>query len=101
MTFSLEQLAITDTETLEEVLKCLAENCSIKTQGTCEQKTLFEILVRAASNEDTIENTAKTLKNIPSGNDIRYHLNKIDDFVDLERKTNQALKSLSISHLLA
>jgi putative transposase len=93
LTISLEQLAITDTETLDEVLKCLAENFSINTQGACDQKTLFEILVRAASNGDTIENTAKTLKKIPSGNDIRYHLNKINDFEDLERQINQALKS--------
>lgn len=93
MTFSLEQLAITETETLEEVIKCLAENFSIKTQGACDQKTLFEILARAASNGDTIENTAKTLNKIPSGNDIRYHLNKINDFEDLERQINQALKS--------
>ena len=49
--------------------------------------------MRAASNRDTIENTAKTLNKIPSGNDIRYHLNKIDDFEDLERQINQALKS--------
>ena len=42
MTFSLEQLAITDTETLDEVLECLAENFSIETQGACDQKTLFE-----------------------------------------------------------
>lgn len=93
MTFPLEQLAITETETLDEVIECLAENFSIKTQGACDQKTLFEILVRAASNGDTIENTAKTLKKIPSGNDIRYHLNKINDFEDLERQINQALKS--------
>jgi hypothetical protein len=93
LTISLGQLAITETETLNEVLECLAENFSIKTQGACNQKTLFEILVRAASNGDTIENTAKTLKKIPSGNDIRYHLNKISDFEDLERQINQALKS--------
>lgn len=93
MTVSLEQLAITDTETLDEVLECLAESFSIKTQGACDQKTLFEILVRAASNGDTIENTTKTLKKIPSANDIRYHLNKIDNFEELEKQINQALKS--------
>lgn len=93
MTSSLEQLAITETETLDEVLECKPENFSIKTQGACAQKTLFEILVRAASNGDTIENTAKTLKKIPSVNDIRYHLSKIDNFEDLERQINQALKS--------
>jgi hypothetical protein len=93
LTFSLEQLGITETETLEEVIKCLAENLSIKTQGACDKKTLFEILVRSASHGDTIENTAKTLNKIPSRNDIRYHLNKIDDFEELEKQINQALKS--------
>jgi len=33
------------------------------------------------------------LKKIPSGNDIRYHLDKIDKFEDLEIQINQALKS--------
>lgn len=74
MSLSLEQLAITETETLDEVIECLAENFSIKTQGACDKKTLFEILVRAASNGDTIESTAKTLQKIPLANDIRYHL---------------------------
>ncbi|MFL9454180.1 hypothetical protein AB0758_24180 [Tolypothrix bouteillei VB521301_2] len=41
MTVSLEQLAITETETLDEVFECLTENFSIKTQGAYAQKTLF------------------------------------------------------------
>ncbi|MCM0592475.1 MAG: hypothetical protein HEQ19_26580 [Gloeotrichia echinulata CP02] len=64
MTLS-KQLALTDSETLEEVLICLSENISIKTQGACDQKTLFEILVGAASNADSIENTSKILNNSP------------------------------------
>jgi hypothetical protein len=39
-------------------------------------KNLFEILVRAASIGDSIENTNKILDPSPSGNDIRYHLDK-------------------------
>lgn len=93
MTFSSGEPTLTDSDTLKETLECLAENFSIQTQGACAQKTLFEILVRAASSADTIENTAKTLKKAPSGNDIRYHLNKIDNFEELEKQINQALKS--------
>jgi Transposase DDE domain len=93
LTFSLGEPVLTDSETLTETLECLAENLSIEAQGACDQKTLFEILVRAASSADSIENTAKTLKKAPSGNDIRYHLNKIDNFEELEKQINQALKS--------
>ena len=93
MTVSSEELALTDLETLDEVLECLVENFSIETQGVCDQKTLFEILIKAASSGDSIENTAKLLKNVPTANDIRYHLNKINKFEELEAQINQALKS--------
>jgi hypothetical protein len=92
MTLS-KQLALTDSETLEEVLICLTENISIETQGACDQKTLFEILVGAASNADSIENTSKILNNSPCGSDIRYHLDKINNFEQLETQINLALKS--------
>ncbi|MEH1870085.1 MAG: hypothetical protein V7K73_01280 [Nostoc sp.] len=69
------------------------ENFSIKTQGAYDQQSLFEILVKAASSGDSIENTAKILKNIPTANDIRYHLDKINNFELLESQINQALKS--------
>jgi putative transposase len=93
MTISSKQLVLTDSETLDEVLKCLAENFSIETQGAYDQQSLFEILVKAASSGDSIENTAKILKNIPTANDIRYHLDKINNFELLESQINQALKS--------
>ena len=66
---STEELVLTDSETLDEVIQCLVENFSIETQGACDQQTLFEILVKAASTGDSIENTAKLLKNIPTAND--------------------------------
>ncbi|XHR84627.1 MAG: hypothetical protein ACFKPT_10190 [Gloeotrichia echinulata GP01] len=44
----------------------MTENISIETQGACDQKTLFEILVGAASNADSIENTSKILNKKPS-----------------------------------
>jgi hypothetical protein len=88
-----EKLALTDQETLDEVLDCLTENFTIETQGAFNQKNLFEILVRAASIGDSIENTSKILNQSPSGNDIRYHLDKINNFEQLESQINQALKS--------
>jgi hypothetical protein len=90
---SSEELALTDSETLDEVIECLVENFSIETQGGCDQQTLFEILTHAASTGDSIENTAKLLKNVPTANDIRYHLNKINNFEELEAQINQSLKS--------
>jgi len=84
---------LTDQETLDEVLKCLMENFSIETQGACDQQTLFEILIKAASSRDSIDNTAKILKNVSTANNIRYHLNKINNFDELQFQVNQALKS--------
>ena len=70
-----EKAVLTDRDTLKEVVECLTENLSLKTQGDCEPNDLFNILVGAASKADTIENTASTLKNSFSPRKIRYHLN--------------------------
>lgn len=88
-----KQLALTDLETLDEVISCLTENFNIETQGATNQQNLFEILVRAASIGDSIENTSKVLNESPCGNDIRYHLDKINDFEKVEQQINSALKS--------
>lgn len=82
---------LTDNQTLKEVVNCLAENIPIKTQGNCEQKNIFEILIRAATQRDSIENTTKVLKNVPTSNDIRYHLDKYSDITSLEEDLNKAL----------
>lgn len=84
---------LTDNQTLKEVVNCLAENVPIKTQGNCEQQNIFEILIRAATQRDSIENTTKILKNVPSSNDIRYHLEKYSDIFALELDLNAALQS--------
>jgi putative transposase len=49
--------------------------------------------LRAAATGDTIESTAKQLKQVTTSNNIRYHLGKINNFVDLEPQLNLALKS--------
>jgi putative transposase len=88
-----EQIALTDEETLTEAVDCLAKHIPLNAQGAGEPKTLFQILLRAAATGDTIESTAKQLKQVTTSNNIRYHLGKINNFVDLEPQLNLALKS--------
>ncbi len=84
MTNSTENAVLTDKDTLKEVIDCLTENISIKTQGAFNQTDLFNILIGAASNTDSRENTAKKLKKSCSGKNIRYHLAKFKSFPELE-----------------
>jgi putative transposase len=87
------QLALSASETLTETIDCLTQHISLDAKGACDAESLFQILVRAASKGDTIEQTARELEEAPSGNDIRYHLGKINDFASLEKELNGALKS--------
>ena len=91
--------ALTDSITLEEVVSCLTEYIPIQTQGDCDQQTIFEILIRAASQRDSLENTSKTLTNAPTSNDIRYHLEKYDNLETLETQLNKALQSRQPSRI--
>ena len=84
---------LTDSKTLDEVVDCLTEHISIKTQGQCEQKNIFEILIRAATQKDSIENTSKVLKNVPTSKNIHYHLEKYKDLQSLESDLNKALQN--------
>lgn len=85
--------ALTDSKTLKEVVNCLTENLPIKSQGKFKQENIFEILIRAATQRDSIENTARILKKIPTSNNIRYHLEKYSDLNSLESSLNSALQS--------
>lgn len=82
-----------DTEPLGEVIDCLTEHLEIPMQGACDPKTLFEILVRAASQSESVEQTCNTLEDVPGGNNIRYPLEKLDDIEALEHEWNEALQS--------
>jgi putative transposase len=84
---------LTDSKTLNEVVDCLTEHIPIQSQGKCEQQNIFEILIRAATQKDSIENTTKVLKNVPTSNDIRYHLEKYSELNYLESDLNAALQS--------
>jgi len=84
---------VIDAATLEEVVDVLQEHVPIEMEGDFQPETLFEILVHAASNAQSIEQTSKTLDGSPTGNDVRYHLNKLADLKALEEQLNQALRS--------
>jgi putative transposase len=84
---------VTDAATLEEVMDVLEEHVPIQMEGDFQPETLFEILIHAASNAQSIEQTCKTLEDTPTSNDVRYHLNKLDNLEELEEQLNQALRS--------
>ena len=89
----LKKLALTKEETLTEVVDCLSKHISINSNEARNPESLFQVLVRAASKQDTVENTCKELNQATSGNNIRYHLGKISDFIQLEKQLNLALKT--------
>lgn len=85
--------ALTDEATLEAALDCLLEHLPLEMEGGYTPRDLFEILLRAASRRDSIEHTSQRLEGAPSGNGIRYHLNKLEDMATVERQLNRALQS--------
>ena len=85
--------ALTDEATLEAALDCLLESVPLETQGDCCPQTLYEVLLRAACRQDSIEHTAQILTGVPTGNGIRYHLQKFNRMRTLEAQLNQALHS--------
>jgi putative transposase len=84
---------LTDEQTLNEVIDCLLEHVSIDMQGECDEETVFTVLVRAASTNESIAHTAKTLENAPDGGTIRYHLEKRQDMAAMADEVNEALHS--------
>lgn len=62
-------------------------------QGDCTAQTIYEILLHAASHQTSLEQTTQVLKEVPTSNDIRYHLDKFQDMQVLEAQLNGALQS--------
>ena len=85
--------ALTDETTLSAALDCLLDHIPLDMQGDCQPETVYEILLHAASHQDSIEHTTRILEGVPTGNDIRYHLDKLEDISALEAQLNQALAS--------
>lgn len=84
---------LTDAATLEEVIEVLQEHVPIEMEGPFQPESLYELLVHAASHAESIQQSCKTLESVPTGNDVRYHLDKLDDAQTLEQQLNDALRS--------
>ena len=52
---------------IQKVKSVDGKDISLNTQGTCNKEEIFQILVRAASNKDSIENTSKILEKSSTG----------------------------------
>ena len=85
--------ALTDASTLKEVLEVLQEQIPIEMEGDFQAESLFEVLLHAASHASSVEQSSKTLEKAPTGNAVRYHLDKLDDVAELEAQLNAALGS--------
>jgi hypothetical protein len=85
--------ALTDEATLDAAVDCLTEHLPIEMQGDYSTETLFEILLHAASRQQSIEQTTKSLAGAPTGKTIHYHLEKFENMRDLEQQLNAALQS--------
>lgn len=85
--------ALTDEVTLTAALECLKTHLPITMQGDYQPETLYEVLLWAASHHDSIEHAAQHLTGVPTGNDLRYHLDKFKEKATLEQQLNRALQS--------
>ena len=85
--------ALDDQQTLAAAMSCLSEHLELDPQGQFTLQNLFEVLVWAASRQDSIEHASQMLEGVPSGNGIRHHLNKLKDLSVLEGQLNSALQA--------
>jgi hypothetical protein len=83
---------LTDEATLDAALEHVLTTIPLETQGIYSPQTIYSVLLWAASRHDTIEHTCQVLEGVPSSNDIRFHLNKLDDLEGLENQVNAALQ---------
>jgi putative transposase len=84
---------LTDDATLSAALECLKAHLPITMQGEYQPETLYDVLLWAASHHDSIEHAAQQLTGVPTGNDLRYHLDKFEDMATVESQLNAALQS--------
>ena len=77
--------ALTNDATLSAALEGLKAHLPVTMQGDCQPETLYEALLWAASHHDSIEHAAQQLTGVPTGNDLRYHLDKFEDMAMVEQ----------------
>lgn len=90
---SAESRPLTDEITLNETLNCLLENLPLEMTGAYERQHLFEVLLKAASDRESIEQASKSMSGVPQGNTQRYHLEKFESMPSVQAQLNQSLQS--------
>ncbi|MDM8544119.1 hypothetical protein QUF90_23835, partial [Desulfococcaceae bacterium HSG9] len=76
------------------------KNIPLETQGACDWKTVFEVLIRAAAAGDSVENTCRTMRDVPCGANIHYHLEKYNKMNELENMINRAMQARPPSRIV-
>jgi hypothetical protein len=86
---------LTDETTRQEAIERLSRYLPLRADGyECSTEMILDILLKAASNRQTIETTCNNLEHMVHGETIRGYLNdqiRVDDLHSLEQNLNQAL----------
>jgi putative transposase len=89
------ELKLTDKDTHDAAAERLATYLPLKVSGyECTTESVIDVLIKAATTQQTIECVCNDLDEMVSGETIRGYLNeqiKVDDLCVLERRVNQAL----------
>jgi len=90
-----KDLELTDWEVLEQARSRLEEHMPLKAEGyKCSTEDLWNVLLAAAVNRDTIESVCADLVGTPDPETIRRYLNEqltVERLPELERQLNAAL----------
>jgi len=88
-------LKLTDEDTRQEAIARLTRYFPLNVSGyECKAETVFDVLVKAAVTQQSIEAVCKELDEMVVGETIRGYLNeqvRVDDLHRLEQQVNQAL----------
>jgi len=84
---------INDDRTLQITGDILTENIPFAPSGRQVAETVFDIMLRAAAEADSIENTCKTLRDAPSGKTVRTCLEQYGSVTETEVYVNHALQA--------
>ncbi|MDJ0692544.1 MAG: hypothetical protein QNJ41_29180 [Xenococcaceae cyanobacterium MO_188.B32] len=91
MKIKTEKAALTDQETRKQVIECFRKHIPIETKSASSQEDLYNIIIGAASQRDSIENAAKKLKKSDSGKTVRNYLAKLESFEEARKSIKFSL----------
>ncbi len=93
MTKHSETPVLNDDRTLRITGDILIENIPFASSGRQEAEAVFDIMLRAAAEADSIENTCKMLRDAPSGKTVRTCLKQYGSVIDIEAYINRSLQA--------